>query len=519
MPNTIVRTQHSKSIMRRGGVSLRHAVFAWLILGASWPCSAAAAEVPTAPAGGGQPFVNMQPSIAMNYLVRTAGLPGELGEIILFGGNFEILGWEFADGQLLSVSENPGLFDALGTTYGGDGQTTFALPDLRGRTPIGLGSGPGLTPRALGAAPGIENVTLSESQLPAHVHALPAGGATSSTGGSQPYDNMQPSLAMNYVITLEGLFPSRSFAATTEPADVTPQAGISDPFIAGVGLFAGSGVPSGFSPADGSELMIAQNEALFSLIGTIYGGDGQTTFVLPDLRGRAAMHFGQGPGLSNWFLGETSGGEAQTMLVTQMPGHDHGLPPSADTTGSTGGGQPMNNVQPSMGLNYIIALEGIYPTGNESLGGATLEPAVFSALPFIGEIELWAGDFAPRGWALANGQLLLIAQNTALFSLLGTTYGGDGRTTFALPDLRGRVVIGMGQGPGLTNRPLGQKSGSEAVTLTESQLPSHHHLYTPVPEPATLSMVACGAAAWLAWAGRRARVVRARRCPRSSTLP
>lgn len=95
--------------------------------------------------------------------------------------------------------------------------------------------------------------------------------------------------------------------------------------------------------------------------------------------------------------------------------------------------------------------------------------------PFVGEIRMFAGNFAPRGWAFCDGQLLAVSQNDALFSLLGTIYGGDGRTTFGLPDLRGRIPIHAGTGPGLSNRRLGAKSGSEAVTLTVNQLPSHTH--------------------------------------------
>ncbi len=95
--------------------------------------------------------------------------------------------------------------------------------------------------------------------------------------------------------------------------------------------------------------------------------------------------------------------------------------------------------------------------------------------PFIGQVMLFAGNFAPRNWAFCNGQLLPISQNTALFSLLGTTYGGDGRTTFALPDLRGRAAMHAGTGPGLTPRPLGQRSGTETVVLSETQIPSHFH--------------------------------------------
>ena len=99
---------------------------------------------------------------------------------------------------------------------------------------------------------------------------------------------------------------------------------------------------------------------------------------------------------------------------------------------------------------------------------------------FLGEIRMFAGNFAPYGWAFCQGQLLPIAQNQALFSLLGTTYGGDGRTTFALPDLRGRVPVGFGQGPGLSNREIGEKFGSELVTLNINQMPSHNHTVNAV---------------------------------------
>lgn len=97
---------------------------------------------------------------------------------------------------------------------------------------------------------------------------------------------------------------------------------------------------------------------------------------------------------------------------------------------------------------------------------------------FIGEVRMFAGNFAPRSWAFADGQLMAISQNTALFSILGTTYGGDGRTTFALPDLRGRAAVHPGHGPGLTDRRLGEKFGSETNTLTANQLPSHTHTAT-----------------------------------------
>jgi microcystin-dependent protein len=94
---------------------------------------------------------------------------------------------------------------------------------------------------------------------------------------------------------------------------------------------------------------------------------------------------------------------------------------------------------------------------------------------FIGEIRMFAGNFAPRSWALCDGQLLAISQNDALFSLLGTLYGGDGRTTFGLPDMRGRVPLHNGQGPGLTSRPIGQKSGTETDKLSANEVAKHRH--------------------------------------------
>jgi len=114
---------------------------------------------------------------------------------------------------------------------------------------------------------------------------------------------------------------------------------------------------------------------------------------------------------------------------------------------------------------------------------ALISCSLFSAVPttqagenpFMGEVQWFAGSFAPRGWAFCNGQLLAISQNQALFSLLGTVYGGDGRTTFALPDARGRTFIHAGTGPGLPNYKSGDKGGSPQETLTVAQLASHTH--------------------------------------------
>ncbi|SMB83904.1 phage tail protein [Deinococcus hopiensis] len=104
--------------------------------------------------------------------------------------------------------------------------------------------------------------------------------------------------------------------------------------------------------------------------------------------------------------------------------------------------------------------------------------------PFVGEIRLFSGNFAPNGWALCDGQVLSISQNTALFSLLGSMYGGNGTSTFALPDLRGRAAMHRGSAPGLTSRYIGDVGGSETVTLVSNELPPHTHTVRAVSDPA-----------------------------------
>jgi microcystin-dependent protein len=107
--------------------------------------------------------------------------------------------------------------------------------------------------------------------------------------------------------------------------------------------------------------------------------------------------------------------------------------------------------------------------------GIGFSQPVQAADPFLAEIVMFGGNFNPRGWLLCDGQLMQISQNPALFSLLGTTYGGDGRVTFGIPDMRGRSPVHAGSGPGLTTIRLGQKGGAETHTLTTTQLPSHNH--------------------------------------------
>lgn len=124
------------------------------------------------------------------------------------------------------------------------------------------------------------------------------------------------------------------------------------------------------------------------------------------------------------------------------------------------------------------------------------------AEPFVAEIRIFPFNFAPRGWAFCDGQLLPISQNTALFSLVGTTYGGDGRTNFALPNLQGRVPMQQGRGPGLSNHNLGEIGGSESVTLLASQMPLHTHaLRADVLDIADTNILGSGASLALSSGG------------------
>lgn len=166
-----------------------------------------------------------------------------VGEIRMFAGNFAPRGWAFCDGQLLSVSQNDALFSLMGTIYGGDGRTTYGLPDMRGRIPLHAGSGPGLTPRRLGAKFGTENETLTVNQLPSHSHNWQAStdaantrdtagnvlaqsipdiyntrrspinlntSSVSNVGGSRSHTNLMPFLCINFIVALFGIYPSRN---------------------------------------------------------------------------------------------------------------------------------------------------------------------------------------------------------------------------------------------------------------------------------------------------------------------
>ena len=372
------------------------------------------------------PVTTLQPALTLTEFVDTTGVyPSEggsgsgpfLGSIGIFAGPSSLFDAP-ADGPTYPIATNTALFSILGTDFGGDGVNNFELPNLGGVEAIGAGQGVGLPSVGLGQTLGQTGYDLTRAQLP------PSLGGTSAA-----IDAQQPSLGLNYVINAYGVYPSGSLTLNS---------------LGVVSAFAGNFAPGGELLCDGQLLPISGYSALFSLIGTTYGGDGVTTFALPDLRGRDIVGAGDG-----FTLGEQVGAANVTLTNANSPLGSHAAVAAQ---------------QPGLVMNYYIALSGIFPsegqTGNSS-----------QQTPYLGQIVACAENIsAPVGWALCDGQLLSIAQNAPLFSLLGTTYGGDGVTTFALPNLEGRTVLGAGGSNGLGT--LGQVSGANAVTLTSANLPA-----------------------------------------------
>ncbi|TRW14045.1 PEP-CTERM sorting domain-containing protein [Glacieibacterium frigidum] len=451
--------------------------------------STAAFAATTGTTGGGVAYDTYQPSLALTEIltyngIYPAGSSGGLsdgatslaiGMIRSFAGSYAP-GNTAADGRALTPG-NAALAQVLGGHYGGGA----AVPDLRGATIVGAAAGTrgAVAGYAVGVASGSATMTLGAENLPAHVHGL-AGGTTTAVGNGAPIDNRQPSLAMTYLIAAGGIYPG----------------GGSVPVMIGqVQAFAGDFVPGGWRFADGSLLDIASHGDLFAVIGTTYGGDGIVDFRLPDLIGRTVIGAGSGTALGGVY------GTASTVLTLgQLPSHGHDLP-GGGVTDATGGAMPIDNLQPSLALNYLVTTSGAFPSTRDGLDGD---------LPYLGEVTAFAGNFLPRDYALADGRLLSIAQNTTLFAILGTTYGGDGVRNFALPDLRGRTIVGTS-----AMLPAGTRLGSATTTLGVANLPGHEHaLVAGVPEPGTWALLIAGFGA-VGAAARRQRTARsgARRTP------
>jgi microcystin-dependent protein len=256
-----------------------------------------------------------------------------------FAGSIPAFGAPRAEGQPEQISNPPtnqALFSLLGTSFGGDGMRTFALPNLNGRAAV---------------------------------------------GGQQMGMMGQGTLTLTWLIS-------------TGPSTLAPLPGT-------LATFCSSWAPDGWAICDGTMLPISQYVPLFEAIGCAFGGNNATVLLLPNLNGAAPVGAGQGPGRAPVALGQ--------QIAGPIPG---------------------------LGLNYLISMEG--PTPPTSGPGAFPDTG-----QYLGQVIAYAGAQAPPGWALCDGTLLQVSDNQPLYELIGTTYGGDGKSNFALPDLRGLMVTGL----------------------------------------------------------------------------
>ena len=329
-----------------------------------------------------------------------------IGNIRIFAFPWAPRGYSLCMGQQLPISQYQALYTFLGTTFGGNGVTTFALPDLRGRTPRGTGGGV-----ALGQRGGESTHVLTPAELPQHTHTVPAGGRatdtspvglapaegpdeayalfrppvvemegrTGSAGQAEPHENMQPFTTLSFAIAQQGVLPP--FGGS---GDIAPGG---EPILGEVRMFAGIYEPNGWFFCDGRELPISEHQELFYLIGTTFGGDGVNTFRIPDMRGRIPLHFD-----ASAPLGTMGGAEQVTLTPAQLPIHDHALiasaawatstspagmlpartrgatyaprsgEPELRTASDAGRGQPHDNMAPSLAIQFMICVAGIFPT-------------------------------------------------------------------------------------------------------------------------------------------------------------
>ena len=241
-------------------------------------------------------------------------------------------------------------------------------------------------------------------------------------------DNYQPSLAVTQLVQTSGPYPGNA----VNEGDFT---------MAMVRMFAGNFAWEGSMYATGQELALSQNTALFSLLGSNFGGDGSYTFGLPDLQGMASLGDGQGSGLAAYYIGQETGLPKIDLAASQVP--------------SQWGGSnlPIDNVQPSLAIDYLIRVSG----DEEDVGNNGTGDLLGGIVKYLGNAELRG---APPGYLIADGQLLDKDVYPDLFALIGFTYGGDNVQFFALPDLRGRIPVGG------TEAEVGTVLGAEQTTIS-----------------------------------------------------
>ena len=347
-----------------------------------------------------------------------------LAQSVVSQGPYPLSGWGSGStlGMILTTAyeANKELFSLVGYTFGGTQGQSFGLPDLTGKVIVSPGSASGYydAPNvAYGAIQGNPGnlLNLSQQQLP-----------FSLDGYMLPINTAQYGQALNYIIQIEGMFP--------QGPDNLATLGNIYPFI-------GTQVPLGFALCNGQSLPISVYSALYTLIGNAYGsGVGMTSFNLPNLNGTVPIGAG-----GEYLVGETVGSTATRLMPWSLGNGNYGT---------------LQTMQTSLALNYII-----------STTGSLNQPVSYA--PLLGEITLYAGTRPQDGWVVCNGQLLQINQYSELYKLIGTTFGGDGITTFAVPDLRDRTIVGSGAG-----LPIGTVSGQSNVSLTSANYPA---IVVPIP--------------------------------------
>ncbi|MBS0658396.1 MAG: tail fiber protein [Verrucomicrobia bacterium] len=417
-----------------------------------------------------KPTTAIQWCICINGVTPTAGAQAVdepyLGEIraftfdgtILENGSSDGRIWRRCEGQSLPVAQNASLFSLIGYTYGGSG-ANFNLPDLRGRVPIGRGQGAGLVNRTVGQSGGGETVTLVEANLPPHTHTI-SGGATGSTGSATPVNNMPP------FVVLTPFIHARKAAGPNTFADS----------VGWVRWHAGTAQPPGIL-CDGSSLPVASNAELFTAIGYTYGGSG-ANFQVPDLRGRAVLSDGTGPGLPTRTRGQIGGADTKTLALADLPGHTHTYP--GGTTGSAGGGGGSSTLAPA----FAVLTMGFAPYG---IFAGSLASGALGELRYFARALNINPSSAYTIWVPCDGTIYDFVNANPEFEnysfLVGDIWGGDGFSTVGVPDLRGRVAASYSPA-----RPLASKFGSETFpALVAGNIPAHTHSLPVASSPPTVT--------------------------------
>ncbi|WP_339881594.1 phage tail protein [Polaribacter vadi] len=445
---------------------------------------------------------------------------GYTGEIRLVAFNFEPQGYMICDGRRLSKTDEKykWLYAIIGDafTYNTTDTKTFAIPDLRNR----FVKHPGADIN-LGEQKGKDTVELSEKQMPEHNHnvrlevdntsvkelikpkdaflnnnaavfsntpsdyAFIGGVSEDEVGISKPIDIKNSHVKMIYVIRYAPTDPSENSLGEIR---IWPNSITSDP----VDRVIKRKVPKGWRLCNGDELNTTDNETLFSIIGDFYGGNPSSKFALPDFRNRMAT----GAEAANK-VGEKGGIIKITLTKEQLPPHSHNIKVAINNEASSnerpmpsqniinknagmfseeissqsliggirqenkGGKKSIDITNSSLGLNYIICIEGSYKLktkDNRTLG---------EIIPYAG---FSIGEEKVVGAASCNGNLLPVQQNSALYSLLGTHYGGDGRISFKLPNLVNKIPLNIGN-----ISEVGNSGGANKIRLSSENLPTHKH--------------------------------------------